>query len=291
VKVQRGYKTELRLNDKQRTACLKHAGAARYTYNWGLNQKKMAYENGEKTPNAYKMWRSQRKILLHTTIEQEDFSMVKKDRSDYYKAYRLANIDKLKEKDKCYYLEHREERLKKDLEYREGKREFLAKKQKDYYAANREKRQTYYAEYRQKNLDKITALRRERMKDPIQRLRLNLRNRLNAAVKNKQKSGSAVRDLGCTVEEFVKYIECKFQNGMTWENWGRKGWHLDHIKPISYFDLTDRQQFLEACHYTNIQPMWYKDNLSKGSKVVLQGRLVLLQDRAGGQVLPIQQDV
>jgi hypothetical protein len=46
--VQRGYKTELQLNNVQKTACLKHAGAARYTYNWGLNQKKMAYENGEK---------------------------------------------------------------------------------------------------------------------------------------------------------------------------------------------------------------------------------------------------
>jgi len=57
VKVQRGYKTELRLNDKQRTACLKHAGAARYTYNWGLSQKKMAYENGEKTPNAIELHR------------------------------------------------------------------------------------------------------------------------------------------------------------------------------------------------------------------------------------------
>lgn len=57
MKIQRGYKTELRLNDKQTTACLKHAGAARYTYNWGLNQKKMAYENGEKTPNAIELHR------------------------------------------------------------------------------------------------------------------------------------------------------------------------------------------------------------------------------------------
>lgn len=57
MKVHRGCKTELRLNDKQRTACLKHAGAARYAYNWGLNQKKMAHENGEKTPNAIELHR------------------------------------------------------------------------------------------------------------------------------------------------------------------------------------------------------------------------------------------
>lgn len=65
--VQRGYKTELLLNNKQRTNCLKHAGAARYTYNWGLNQKQLAYANGEKTPNA---------IELHkrlNAIKESDF--------------------------------------------------------------------------------------------------------------------------------------------------------------------------------------------------------------------------
>jgi putative transposase len=57
VKVQRGYKTEIKPNNKQRTLLLKNAGAARWTYNWGLNQKKMAYENGEKTPNAIELHR------------------------------------------------------------------------------------------------------------------------------------------------------------------------------------------------------------------------------------------
>jgi len=57
VKIQRGYKTELLLNNKQRTACLKHAGAARYAFNWGLSQKKTAYDNGDKTPNAIELHR------------------------------------------------------------------------------------------------------------------------------------------------------------------------------------------------------------------------------------------
>jgi putative transposase len=57
VKVQKGYKTELKVNNKQRTACLKHAGAARFTYNWGLNQKMLAYKKGEKTPNAIELHR------------------------------------------------------------------------------------------------------------------------------------------------------------------------------------------------------------------------------------------
>jgi len=65
----------------------------------------------------------------------------------------------------------------------------------------------------------------------------------------------------------MKHIEAQFKSGMTWENWSRTGWHLDHIKPLSSFDLSDRAQFLEACHYTNYQPLWAKDNLIKGKKV------------------------
>jgi hypothetical protein len=71
----------------------------------------------------------------------------------------------------------------------------------------------------------------------------------------------------CNVKKSLKlYLESKFQPGMSWDNWGRTGWHIDHIKPLALFNLSDRKQFLEACHYTNLQPLWAKDNLSKGDR-------------------------
>jgi hypothetical protein len=59
------------------------------------------------------------------------------------------------------------------------------------------------------------------------------------------------------------HLESKFQPGMTWENHGRNGWHIDHIKPLCSFDLTDLMQLRQACHYTNLQPLWAKENLRK----------------------------
>ena len=96
------------------------------------------------------------------------------------------------------------------------------------------------------------------------RLKILLRTRVNRALKNNQKAGSAVRDLGCSIEELKLHLEKQFQPEMTWENQGQ--WHIDHIIPLCFFDLTNREQFLKACHYTNLQPLWAFDNLVKSSR-------------------------
>ena len=89
---------------------------------------------------------------------------------------------------------------------------------------------------------------------------------MNLAIKSSQKAGSAVRDLGCSIEDLRTHLEYKFQKGMTWENRGKYGWHIDHIVPLSKFDLSKKEEFLKACHYTNLQPLWAKDNLKKHNK-------------------------
>lgn len=100
------------------------------------------------------------------------------------------------------------------------------------------------------------------------KLKKRLRIRLNSALRRNLKTGSAISELGCSVEDFKQRIESLWKPGMTWENYGHRGncWNLDHIRPLSSFDLQNRDEFLKACHYTNIQPLWASENYSKGDK-------------------------
>lgn len=93
-----------------------------------------------------------------------------------------------------------------------------------------------------------------------------LRSRLGKAIKNNQKVGSAVRDLGCSIEELKKHLETQFQEGMTWDNWTTDGWHIDHADALANFDLTKEIEFKKAVHYTNLQPMWAKENMHWGAR-------------------------
>ena len=135
-----------------------------------------------------------------------------------------------------------------------------------------QRRSNWHKQDRLKNRERRSEqLRLKKANDPQFRLSCSLRDRLNKAIRGKSKVGSAVRDLGCSIEFLRQYLESKFQAGMTWDNWGRPAidrdtWNLDHIVPLSRFDLTDKEQFLRACHYTNLQPLWAIDNLRKGNR-------------------------
>jgi len=113
--------------------------------------------------------------------------------------------------------------------------------------------------YKDKNENDKEAYTKKRIKN-------NLRTRVNHALNGAYKIGSAIDDLGCTVEELMNHLESQFLPGMTWENRGMHGWHVDHIKPLSSFDLTNEEEFKKACHYTNLQPLWAEDNLKKSNK-------------------------
>ncbi len=95
-----------------------------------------------------------------------------------------------------------------------------------------------------------------------------LRSRLGNAInrQNSHKNNTTIKLLGCSVSFLKGYLEAKFKEGMTWENHGE--WHIDHIKPCSSFNLLDEEEQQKCFHYTNLQPLWAADNLSKGCKYI-----------------------
>ena len=109
-------------------------------------------------------------------------------------------------------------------------------------------------------------------KDKIcKKIAINLRSRFSEMIRGKNKCGSAVKDLGCSLQEFKLYLESKFEPWMTWDNYGKYNkckdtWQIDHIKPLSSYLLSNREEVLKACHYANLQPLLAKDNLVKSSK-------------------------
>lgn len=96
-----------------------------------------------------------------------------------------------------------------------------------------------------------------------------LRNRLYSAIKNQsgEKQFKTIDLIGCSMYEFKKHIESQFKPGMSWDNHGLHTWHLDHIKPCVSFDLTKPEEQKKCFHYTNLQPLWAKENLSKHDKI------------------------
>lgn len=138
--------------------------------------------------------------------------------------------------------------------------------QKSIYAAeHKQQKAEYDKQYRQRNKKRIRAYQSEWNKQSIKhKIVRNLRRRVHRALKGETKSESTLSLLGCSINYLKEYLESKFQQGMTWDNYGE--WHIDHIKPCSAFDLSDPVQQKECFAYTNLQPLWAIDNLKKAYK-------------------------
>ena len=183
------------------------------------------------------------------------------------KKWREENPEAIKLYKREYYKKYRSEIVPKRKIYREKNKEAISLHSREYRKENHDSVIAREKNYRQEHKEIILQRRKRKYKDNIQfRLGVLLRNRLGDALNGRVKKGSAVRDLGCTLTELKFYLEGKFKDGMTWENYCK--WHIDHEIPLALFDLTNREQFKRACHYTNLQPLWALDNFKKSAKLI-----------------------
>ena len=140
--------------------------------------------------------------------------------------------------------------------YKEKGAYYDREKQQQKYAANPELYKNKSKKWKNENKEKICLYK----KQPHVRIRHNQAKRVKLLLGNGAKTDKLV---GCTGKQLKTHLENLFQEGMTWDNYGFYGWHIDHKKSLSSFDLSDPKQASEAFNYKNLQPLWAKDNLTK----------------------------
>lgn len=178
------------------------------------------------------------------------------------RAYYLANKEKINARNRAYRLANPEKVKVARAEYWKS----YSKKLKESRPAKETK------EYKQSAARRATVRKyrnKRQIIDPSFKIRMQQKNRINSALK-RQKSRKAIKTLellGCSKDELREHIESMWLPGMSWENHKVDGWHIDHIRPCASFDLTIPEQQVACFHYTNLQPLWAKDNLSKSDKV------------------------
>lgn len=185
------------------------------------------------------------KVCSKCKVEKklEDFPKDKKRLDGHYVyckkcrniIYQL-NSEKIKEKSKNYYQNNKKEKHDIILE-----RNRLWRKNNPTYATDRKKI------------------------DPTFKLIKNLRRRLNRFISLTYftKRSTTINLIGCPPNELKLFLEKKFKGNMSWDNYGE--WHIDHIIPLS--SAKTEEELYKLCHYTNLQPLWAKDNLVKSNKL------------------------
>ena len=280
----RGYKfTKEELREKQRLASLKYRQSAKgkkYHSEWSLKNKErlkqVRRKYAQRTKHAaQKKWYSKNKerfkaysaqwykdnietIKIKSTIYREK----NKERIERMsKKYRDKPESKARRKEYCaeYYLKNKKRVNKRNKAWSQNNKDKVRKANKQNRLRNLEYYRKWYAAYasRQRKINPQFNMR--------ERLSRRIHDALNRYIKEGKRFGTLTYT-GCSIAFLVKHIEKQFKDGMNWEN--RNKWHIDHIRPCASFDLTDTKQQLECFHYTNLQPLWAFDNISKGKKII-----------------------
>ncbi len=215
----------------------------------------------------------------HSLLAKEWREKNKEHKNKKDKEYRENNKEKIQKRHRQYYLEHREEIKNNNFLNKEK----IKLKTREYYLKHKDKKREYSRQYRLNHPEKIKkdlinyrATHKKEIQKQVNiytfnkrntdiefKIKGNLRNRIRLVLKRNTKSGHTLELLGCSVDFLKKHLESQFTDGMTWDNYGLKGWHIDHIKPCCSFDLSKPEEQKTCFHYSNLQPLWWYDNLDK----------------------------
>jgi len=199
---------------------------------------------------------------------------------EYNRQYYLKNTEHIAEYQNQYYfknIKHIRERQKKYNDHRYLKNRKRAKKfrfknpgyLREWYLKNKE----YIKEYNSKNREHRREYERNKKKtEPDFRLACNMRTAMGCALQGRKKSARTMKIIGCTVEELWIHLEScpSWEPWMTRENYGKNGWDVDHIIPVSQWNFRCPLQFALCWDKSNLQPMEHIANIKKGNRYEME---------------------
>lgn len=192
-------------------------------------------------------------------------------RSEYHRVWYAKNKERIKQRraeyHKVYYMANKEKIENTNAKWKIKNKEKLREQHKKWCEENKDKRRASRRKHYYKNKAKIRESYRDReKKDSLYRFKIRTKGVIKTAIKRGgyTKNSLTYKILGCSYDFFMRYIESKFSDGMNFGNMGK--WHFDHIIPIS--SAKNEQEIIKLNHYTNFQPLWAKDNLTKSNKII-----------------------
>ena len=185
----------------------------------------------------------------------------------YDVVHREANKESIQRSWERHYQNNTDKVKGRAAKWEADNKDHVADRKKSYREKNKDIISIYHSKYRKENLLKLSAYnaiyRKNRIaKDEDFRFLVKVQQALHRIIR--RKSDSKDRELGYSSQDLRKRIESQFKTGMTWDNHGE--WHIDHIKPISLFISQGETRPVIINALRNLQPLWAKDNIAKGSK-------------------------
>ena len=186
------------------------------------------------------------------------------------KQYREKNPEKKKEMDKKYYEKNKEKIKLNSITWYENNKDYGQQVRKKWYNNNKEKvdisRKKHYQENIQFYKEYHRIYNRDRYRTNLNyRIKTITNKRIRDYIKNKNKP--TLEFLGCSIDDFKKWIQYQFDDNMNWDNMG-KYWSFDHVIPCNNFDLSKQEEIDKCYNWTNLRPLEKPENSSKGSKII-----------------------
>lgn len=199
-----------------------------------------------------------------------------KDIFDFYKKGERNGLTKFTTRckechKKKYFIDNKEAKREYAKKYRMENPDKWYESQKKYRSKNKEKLDDHKRSVRDKTNKRVREWRRKRKDEGgfvvhIEKIRRMIGGSIRRM--NQKKMSKSWDIIGCTPEEFKFHIEIQFRDGMSWDNYGFNGWHYDHIIPLS--SAKNYEDLIRLNHYTNFQPLWWHENISKSNKIIEQ---------------------